>query len=343
MSEFTGSAHCLSGALLINPWDEEAVAHTIYKALTSSEEEKAIRCAHNRSYVLKNTSQYWIENFLKELIHYKKSLLTEAKPINESVLQEVTSQYNSSKKRIFLCELEGTLTAPQLHPSLLIPSSTLLSTLKDLIADEKNQVWILSSRDRKTLKRWFADPRYGLVAEDGNAFYFPNSQEWQERMMDVDLSWQALVKPVFNDFTDTTPGSETEISDVSITWFYRGVDPVYGEYQKNNLLLHLQGLPNLPIEVFSGEQFVGVRLAGVNKGSSVKRILEESREEAEFVLCFGSELMFDELRKHLFTFAKSVVVDKGIMKTTADYFLRQDKILPLLRHLIQGSQQQIAK
>lgn len=313
----------------MNPWDEDRVAEAIYEALTLSEEEKEIRSSNNCNYVLKNTANYWIETFLRELADSKKFFLTEAKPMNKSIFQDIKTQLSLSKKRLFLCELEGSLQPFQVHPSLISLPPSLISSLKNLASDERNEVWIISSRDRNTLKQWFSDPRLGLVAEQGTFFYFPNASDWERNKEAIDSSWHALIKPVFDDFSDNTPGSETEVNEVNVTWYYRGVDPTFGEYQKNNLLLHLQGLPNFPIEIVSGEKFVRVQPAGVNKRTTVKRILDEQKD-VDFALCLGDESMFDEVKKHSIPYIKTIVVDKELVKSRADYFLKQDQIIAFL-------------
>ncbi|KAG0352327.1 threalose-6-phosphate phosphatase, partial [Gamsiella multidivaricata] len=43
LSEFTGTAGSLGGALMVNPWDYQGVARVIYDALHLSEEDKRTR------------------------------------------------------------------------------------------------------------------------------------------------------------------------------------------------------------------------------------------------------------------------------------------------------------
>jgi trehalose 6-phosphate synthase/phosphatase len=61
-----------------------------------------------------------------------------------------------------------------------------------------------------------------------------------------------------------------------VTWHYRNADPDYGDYQKNQMILALQGIAGkLPIEVISGDKCVEVRPPGINKGSIIKYDLKE--------------------------------------------------------------------
>jgi trehalose 6-phosphate synthase/phosphatase len=43
LSEFTGTANAMSGAILVNPWDITGVAHAIHDALSRSKDEKEIK------------------------------------------------------------------------------------------------------------------------------------------------------------------------------------------------------------------------------------------------------------------------------------------------------------
>jgi trehalose-6-phosphate synthase len=62
-----GSAQCLSGAILVNPWDERKVAKAIHAGLTMSADHKKIMYQHNFDYVISHTATSWITLLLQEL------------------------------------------------------------------------------------------------------------------------------------------------------------------------------------------------------------------------------------------------------------------------------------
>ncbi len=69
LSEFAGAATQLQHeALLINPYDIEGVADTIYKALTLSPEERKLRMRKMRHKVQRNDVYRWVRNFLHAAI-----------------------------------------------------------------------------------------------------------------------------------------------------------------------------------------------------------------------------------------------------------------------------------
>ena len=68
LSEFTGAAQSLDGALIVNPWNTEELAGTIYKAITMSPESREINFKKLEKYIFKYTSARWGESFVSELV-----------------------------------------------------------------------------------------------------------------------------------------------------------------------------------------------------------------------------------------------------------------------------------
>lgn len=67
LSEFTGAAQSLNGALIVNPWSTEELSQAIHKAVTMSPEQREISFRKLEKYVFKYTSAWWGENFVSEL------------------------------------------------------------------------------------------------------------------------------------------------------------------------------------------------------------------------------------------------------------------------------------
>lgn len=67
LSEFTGAAQSLNGALVVNPWNTEELADSIHDAVTMGEEQRAINYQKLAKYVNKYTSAWWGESFVSEL------------------------------------------------------------------------------------------------------------------------------------------------------------------------------------------------------------------------------------------------------------------------------------
>ncbi|KAK3710975.1 Trehalose-6-P synthase/phosphatase complex synthase subunit [Vermiconidia calcicola] len=67
LSEFTGAAQSLNGSIVVNPWNTEELANSIYDAVTMGDEQRGINYGKLAKYVNKYTSQWWCESFVTEL------------------------------------------------------------------------------------------------------------------------------------------------------------------------------------------------------------------------------------------------------------------------------------
>lgn len=67
LSEFTGAAQSLNGALVVNPWNTEELAKAIYDSVTMDAEQRLSNFKKLESYVFKYTSAWWGESFVGEL------------------------------------------------------------------------------------------------------------------------------------------------------------------------------------------------------------------------------------------------------------------------------------
>ncbi|KAH3681916.1 hypothetical protein WICPIJ_007112 [Wickerhamomyces pijperi] len=71
LSEFTGAAQSLNGALIINPWNTDELSKAIYESLTLPMEKRKANHDKLFGYISKYTSGFWGENFVRELIKIK--------------------------------------------------------------------------------------------------------------------------------------------------------------------------------------------------------------------------------------------------------------------------------
>lgn len=67
LSEFTGAAQSLNGALVVNPWNTEELANAIHEAVTMDAEQRLVNFKKLERYVFKYTSAWWGESFVGEL------------------------------------------------------------------------------------------------------------------------------------------------------------------------------------------------------------------------------------------------------------------------------------
>ena len=67
LSEFAGAAEQLQSALIVNPYDRERVAETIYTALTMPVEERRERWQQLRQTVMEYDIGWWRNSYLHDL------------------------------------------------------------------------------------------------------------------------------------------------------------------------------------------------------------------------------------------------------------------------------------
>lgn len=298
ISEFSGTAKGLDGALHINPWHSSDVADTIHYALTMPDEMKADH--HDRLYkkVTTNSVQAWTEKILNRqmlgLASFKEvkrtPLLSEAK---------LLERYKAAFERLFMFDYDGTLTPIVDNPSDAIPTDKIIRILKKLAANPANTVWIISGRTQQFLNEYMGDiAGLGLSAEHGAFAKQPNAAEWENLAESFDMSWQDVVMDVMGKYTAKMDGTHIEKKKIAITWHYREAaakDQEYAYVQAEALQQELENIvcTNFDVECMTGKMNVEVRPKFINKGEIVRRLVSEHNSNGlnspDFVFCSGDD------------------------------------------------------
>jgi trehalose 6-phosphate synthase/phosphatase len=207
LSEFSGTAASLRGAMLVNPWDRSGVADTINQALTMSEEQRSDQHAKLYKYVTSNDVRAWSNKFLNRLLTNLSSFdQSFATPLLDRA--QVLQKYRAAKKRLFMFDYDGTLTPIVTNPMAATPSDKVLRNLKQLSEDPANEVWIISGRDQLFLDEWMGHiTNLGLSAEHGSFVRPPKADTWENVAEGMDMSWRDEVRRIFNYYTERTQGS----------------------------------------------------------------------------------------------------------------------------------------
>ncbi|KAH9861869.1 hypothetical protein J1614_011622 [Plenodomus biglobosus] len=349
LSEFSGTAGSLSGAIHINPWDLGGVADAINNALKQSSDERAEKHKKLYKHVVSNNVQSWTNNYLKKLMTNLSSFdQSFATPVLDRA--KLLFQYRQAKKRLFMFDYDGTLTPIVQDPSAALPSDRVTRTLKMLAADPANSVWIISGRDQAFLNEYLGHiPELGLSAEHGSFMRNPRSDVWENLTEKTDMSWQQEVLDIFQHYTDCTQGAFIERKKIALTWHYRRADPEYGAFQARECHKHLESTvgKKYDVEVMTGKANLEVRPRFVNKGEIAKRLVfeygTEPGEPPEFVLCLGDDFtdedMFRSLRQsalpsdHVF----SVTVGASSKQTLASWHLVEPSDVISVISLLNGA------
>ncbi|KAK9763176.1 Trehalose-6-P synthase/phosphatase complex subunit [Basidiobolus ranarum] len=328
ISEFAGTYGSFGAAAIrVNPWDTRQLAQAINESLSMPDEERAYRWKELHDHVITNSAQFWAESFIDELdkAHGERRSSVQIPHITPFVAKPA---YQSSQKRLFFLDYDGTL-APYVrahsNPASFDRVKKLLESLTD---DPKNTVYIMSGRTTSSLDEVLGSiPNLGFSAENGCFVKHPGS-DWERLLSDNDFSWQGKVREIFEYYTERTPGSYIESKEVALVWDYRLADnPSYGAWQAAECQNHIQDALGTvyPIHVVGVSKNLEVLPRSVSKSNAVHRVLE-ANPEADFIVAIGDdrtdEDMFEALENlQLVQPEKSIFTCTVGSKTTqASYF-----------------------
>ena len=117
-----------------------------------------------------------------------------------------------------------------------------------------------------------------MVAEHG-FFYLhkynkPSNAEWKPLSQDPNVDWKQTIKPIFQYFTDRTPGSYFEEKEISLTWHYRATERKFGAFRAKELQSHLVKC-TLPVNVVNVNKTIEVRPYECNSNTILRKIMSK--------------------------------------------------------------------
>jgi len=212
-------------------------------------------------------------------------------------LRNLKRSFDESPRRLFVFDYDGTLTNLVDNPEAAVPSKHLLKCLDRLSDDASSFVWIVSGRTKEFLTQHFGyNTKLGLYAEHGCWVRLPGRTQWDNCSSHVKQDgWTLRVLESFNKYVEQIPGSAIERKSIGVTLHYRNA-----EDQELALVAARQCHKDLhdalvqfdDVHVMAGKMKVEVRPDSVNKGSTIKTILEDlTRDHGSptFVMCVGDD------------------------------------------------------
>ena len=327
LSEMAGASKELFQALVVNPFDINSMSEAIYKALNMPLEEQQQRNISMRKRLSRYTVQRWADDFMSALNTEPQNM--DNNPIlriDPSVSNEILKAYKTAKNRLLLLDYDGTLVEFNEKPNLAIPSPQLLKTIEKLIQQPNTDVVIISGRDQLFLDKWFGKMKLTLVAEHG---YFIKNEKWTEKLNN-NKEWIQNLLPIFNSFTDRTPGTFVEEKQNSLVWHYRKTDPELANNRAVELKTVIKSLAPESISLMDMDKAIEITNSQFNKGTAVSDII--SKKNYDFTLCIGDDVtdenMFINLNEQAYT------LKVGKKTTAAKYYIKNPvevkKLLKLL-------------
>ncbi|MEO8077744.1 MAG: trehalose-phosphatase [Acidobacteriota bacterium] len=252
--------------------------------------------------------------------------------IAEPSLATALSEARRAPRLRLLLDYDGTLVPLAGSPELAAPDEELLSLLAELAALPGVDVDIVSGRPRQTLEEWLGSVPLSLWAEHG-FWYRPSPDAAWHAATTAGLDWMNRLRPILEQFTDSTPGSLIEVKSASMAWHYRGAGQEFGSRQAHELRLLLDhAFSNQPVEVLDGHKVIEVRLQGVSKALAADQI-ERSAILDTAVIAIGDDRTDEDLFRALPGSAVTIAV--GRRPTCARFRVEDDRaVRVLLRRLL---------
>ena len=331
LSEMAGASKELHESILVNPFDRNAMADAIHKAIVMPVEEQKKR----NSGMQKRLSRYTVSHWAKEFMH---ALTLKAEP-NEDLNKESPNKIVASKqkrkfrkaaKKMLLLDYDGTLVDFHENPEMAVPDESLLKTLKQLTLLPNTDVAIVSGRDKMFLEKWFGHLPLTLVAEHGYFVKEPQ-QNWCTKGSSKN-KWKKDVMPIMEAFTDRTPGTFIEEKTKSLVWHYRKSDPELAAGRVVELKTVLSSLISDKLSIMDMNKALEVVNRQISKGTAVSELI--TNKEYDFILCIGDDVTDENMFINLPGHATTIKV--GRKKTNAKYYIEDiDRVKALLSALVE--------
>jgi trehalose 6-phosphate synthase/phosphatase len=320
LSEFAGAAEELFNALIVNPYDTQALANAIEQGLAMSPAERRGRMALMRERVLQFDATAWARAFLDDLrrrCREEKPGEADARDDLSTAQKRIARAIRSGRKVAFFLDYDGTLREIVRDPSEAAPTPEVRRTLDALRRVKHADVTIISGRTAEDLERFVGDYPFGLIAEHGAALRRPHERHWEQLDRNTDYSWKDELLRVLRLYERSTPGSFVEIKRTSLVWHYRRSDPEFGEWKAKHLTEELALLTaNEPLHIRHGKKIVEISPTQINKGAAVTRILE-SEGDHDLVIVAGDDQT--DLSMYRLSLEKMISINVGDEAVDAQY------------------------
>jgi len=342
LSEMAGASAELSDALLINPNDTEEIADTITAALQMPRAEQEQRLIAMRQLLEKYDVNAWATDFLSELGHVKSQQLKfEVRFLDNFSKSELRNKYEAAEKRLLLLDYDGTLVNFSKVPSGAAPDAELLSLLSCLCEDARNDVYIISGRDSKTLDSWLGHLKIGLIAEHG-AKQRKFGEQWSNEALTVSTAWKDKIEKIMDHYVFRSPNSFIERKDFSLAWHYRNADPFLANRRAQDLYEELvEHTLQMPLDVLDGHKVIEVRNKGVNKGLAARKALDA--KPYDFILCIGDDKTDEDMFKVLADIRGAYTIKVGHQASFAQYNLYTPFLVSSLLEMLSNTDSEICK
>jgi len=312
LSEMAGAAGELGEALTVNANNKAEIVKAIGRALEMPLQEQVRRNRLMQQRLARYTVSRWAAAFLHALSEVREiRRKLEVLKLTDSARSRLVAHYMRARRRLFMLDYDGTLVGFAERPERAGPDAEILDILRRLSIDRRNEVVVVSGRDKATMEKWLGELDVSLVAEHGGWIRKRNGRWKNAEVMHED--WKKTIRPILELYAERTPGSIVEEKEFSLVWHYRRAEQTIAEARTKELkevVLNLTA--NMDVGVYEGSKILEVRSLGINKGHAVEEWISHKRWN--FVLAAGDDYTDEDMFEVLPKKAYSIKVGFHISK-----------------------------
>lgn len=339
LSEMAGAAEELQEALVVNPFDIDAVAETLQRALSMPEDERRARMSALRDRVRSNDVHAWVNRFLLAAeAASRQARAATASPI-DAVLRRLAPWLAQRPTVALFLDYDGTLTRLTARPQEARLADGTRQLLERALRTPALDVVVVSGRSVADVRDMVSVPGLTFVGNHGFeiegpgiSYRYPGTERFLARLASAASDLEAL----------GTPGAWVEHKGATLTYHLRAVPPALQDQARaraEKLLRRrrlrvvsahaaVEGRP--PVDWHKGHSvlYVMVRRHGVQWPARVR------------ALYVGDDATDEDAFRSLAGIGRSIYVSRAALPagTAADYRLPDpDAVAQLLRWLASGA------
>lgn len=243
----------------------------------------------------------------------------------------IVSDYQKSKSRLILLDYDGTLVPSDFRYDHAKPDSRIKELLGQLASDPKNDIILISGRDKEHLDAQWQNVPITLVAEHGG--YYRNPSEAWQNVFSFRTDWVPKILSALNALSFQYEGTFVELKNYSVAWHYGAIKDKITADDKRQILAAIRSLPERKyFDIYDGEFTIELRTIGVDKGSFISHWA--SHKSYDFIMALGDGLTDEDMFKILGKDAYSIKIGRS-NNSSANYHLKdQTEVAPFLQMII---------
>ncbi|MEC8637745.1 MAG: trehalose-phosphatase, partial [Bacteroidota bacterium] len=302
LSEMAGASKELFEAVLVNPFDRNAMADALKHAITMPLDEQKRRNVEMQKRLRRYSVEYWAKEFMQALqLHSEMKANVNTSKVDANNQQHIVDAFHNAQRKAIVLDYDGTLVSFHENPEAATPDQNLVELLQSLCLQPNTDIAIISGRDQAFIEKWFGDLPLRLVAEHGY-YVRPRGKKWTASTRG-DKQWMDDIKPIFESFMDRTPGTFIEEKHNSLVWHYRKTDPELAAGRVVELKTVLSSLISDQLSMMDMDKALEVIDRQIDKGTAVAEMI--GQHPYDFILCIGDDVtdenMFGALPDDAFT------------------------------------------